>query len=76
MKEEEFLKEHPSLKVFRLTTPIFWGKPHYLVILKTHVEETQLDKQKVKEVIDEAIRVETEDHLFVPLSNLKKELGL
>ena len=55
MNEEEFLKEHPSL--IGKTRPNYhpdWSHPTHMALLED-IHETQLDKQKVKKVIDEDI---------------------
>ena len=48
MNEEEFLKEHPSLKEYEHSTDIK-GKNLYS---EYHIYKTQIDKVKVKEVIE------------------------
>ena len=76
MNEEEFLKEHPSLK----------GKilPHNLGVDIEDIHETQIDKQKVREVIDKKIKQYRRDlkpdkptpDASYYLDKLKKELKL
>jgi len=69
MDDEEFLKEHPSLKgmIFKPTGIVYNRNKHIVEICKVH--ETQLDKQIVEKVIDDMVE---------PPFNvkLKKELGL
>ncbi|KKM20344.1 hypothetical protein LCGC14_1646440 [marine sediment metagenome] len=90
MNEEEFLKEHPSLKGRIIYSQRFTTTPERnqgyfdseedpipsVEIGKIH--KTQLDKQKVKEVIDRITHLSrkgfriTESDIF----EYKKELGL
>ncbi|KKL83089.1 hypothetical protein LCGC14_1978270 [marine sediment metagenome] len=59
MEEEEFLKEHPGLKGKCIVGDAYTSKD---------IHKTQLDKQKVKEVIEENLS-------YGDAKNLKKELG-
>ena len=76
MNEKEFLKEHPSLKDRGMSDlNDCW---HNL----ESIHETQIDKQKVKEVIDKRIkewgytRYEDNPLIITELKELKKELGI
>ena len=73
MKEEEFLKEHPSLKE-DIIYPFQNGKG--FIDLEA-IHETQLDKAKVKEAIKDCVgmgHMTSQEIVFA--SRLKKLLGL
>jgi len=75
MKEKEFIEEHPGLKGKQYAEHEFDGNLGFMYLL-TDIHETQIDKQKVREVIDKALKAEEEEGYMGFYSVLKKELGL
>ena len=53
MNEKEFLKEHPSLK--GLTATLYSVRGTFKAVLIDAIHKTQLDKQKVTEIINKGI---------------------
>jgi len=74
MNEEEFLKEHPSLKEDSIITE---GTKEHTGHTRRDIHETQLDKAKVIEAIQTCVgmgHMTSQEMVFA--SRLKKELGL
>ena len=69
--EEEFLKEHPSLK------GLFYNHPTEIItwVSIANIHDTQLDKQKVKEAIESIIETKFVTREDI-VNYLKKELEL
>lgn len=80
MEEKEFIKEHPSLKksYFHKTwTDFTKDEVKYLVSIQS-IHETQLDKTKVRDAIDDLSCAAAPNVCICceRLDDLKKELGL
>ena len=88
MKDEEFLKEHPGLEGRGTLYNKFIGthpekdsttyrfSNDWVAYCYELIHETQLDKQKVREVIDERIESNCDIETHGVLMAIKEKLGL